>query len=270
MAPGRINVGILDVRNLDRYWRLVDEFERQLEQQQEARPGLELTARKFDEAQPAGPRVYIGAYAQILGGSEHSHALRALLLHDGATPRVPWTLLRSVFEAGFWGTWLLEPGEGAERRRRGLRLEVRDMKQRALFRDSLSLADPKVRSSRAAGSARSTKTYHEEAQQLNMTWAITCQAPNIVDEIPKLGMVRGLDTESRGFVVAIWRLLSGMQHGYSYAIITNSDVTGRVEIPGGQQVTVSVNDNALHAAAVTSYWLLITAAQLYLERSRRA
>jgi hypothetical protein len=60
-----------------------------------------------------------------------------------------------------------------------------------------------------------------------------------------------------------------MQHGYAYAILTNSDVTGRVEIPGGQQVTVSVNDNALHAAAVTSYWLLITAAQLYLDRNRR-
>lgn len=269
MASRRINMGELDVSHLRRYWRLVDELERQLEQQQAAGQGLALTARKLDEAQPAGTRVYIGAYAQILGGFEHSHALQTLLLNDGAGPRVPWTLLRSIFEAGFWGTWLLEPGEGVERRRRGLRLEIRDMKQRDLFHESLSLADPKVRSTLAASGARSAKTYREEAQKLDMAWPRACQPINVVDEIPKLQQVRGLDTQFRGFVVAIWRLLSGMQHGYAYAILTNSDVTGRVEIPGGQQVTVSVNDNALHAAAVTSYSLLITAGQLYLERCRR-
>jgi hypothetical protein len=197
VASRRIKIGELDVGNLRRYWQLIAEFERQLEQEQAAGQGLALTARKFDEAQPAGPRVYIGAYAQILGGIEHSDALQTLLLNDGAGPRVPWTLLRSIFEAGFWGTWLLEPAEGAERRRRGLRLEVRDMKQRAIFHESLTLADPEVRSTLAASNARPMKTYREEAEKLDMAWSLACQAPRAVDEIPKLQLVRGLDGESR-------------------------------------------------------------------------
>ena len=69
MASRRLNSGELDVGNLRRYWRLADEYERQMEQQQATRQGLRLTARKLDEAQPAGTRVYIGHTRRSPAGS---------------------------------------------------------------------------------------------------------------------------------------------------------------------------------------------------------
>jgi len=95
--------------------------------------GPELTARKIDQAQPAGHRGYMLANAHIGSGLEHIATLRHLFVEYGVTPRVPWTLLRSVYEAGFWSTWILEPRDGAARRLRGLRAEVRGMRERREF-----------------------------------------------------------------------------------------------------------------------------------------
>src|SRR5689334_1447116 len=113
------NMGSLDMGETERHWNAIFEIAERLDDAED-KADVGLTARKFDEAQPAGHRAYMLASGHILTGLEHIDALRSLITSFGATPRAPWTLLRAVFEAGFWSTWLMEPDDGLTRRQRGL------------------------------------------------------------------------------------------------------------------------------------------------------
>jgi len=225
-----------------------------------------LCPRMIDEPQPAGHRPWIGAGAQLASGWEHGEALWALITGDfGLTPRAPWSLLRSVFEAGFWTQWLLEPEDSLVRRRRGLRLEVLNHKQKHAWLGSYSL-DPEQEALVAADEKRVGDIYRAEASALGLTWAQASHTVVVVDELKKLRSVRSAGPLG-GVFVATWRSLSGFQHGYPYALIAHGDLGIEVPIPGGKNVSISINDDAFVGSLMASYGMMSDAAQLYVRRS---
>jgi hypothetical protein len=261
-------MGELDLGEVPRQWdvifRLADEVD-----QCEQSVDQGLTARKFDQSHNGGHRGYILASGHIQSGLEHIEAMRSLLEHHGATPRAPWTLLRAVFESGFWATWLMEPTDGLVRRRRGLQLEVRGMVERTNFYDDFLRADPTERARVAAGHANHEKTYRAEATALGLEWGQAKNRIVLLDELKKLWLVRNLETELQGPTLAIWRSLSGMQHGYTYALLLHSDTDSEQPILGGQLARLTIKDSAFQALASSANLMLIEGMNLYLRRSRR-
>src|SRR5215217_8732971 len=119
----------VDLDNLPTYWRKVAELDEQAHQAMQSWHSMNFTARFFDEGQPAGPRTYIGVARLLNIAIDNQEAFQSLIQTRGVTHWSQWSLLRSVFEASFYALWTLDPREGRERRKRGLRLEVLDSKE---------------------------------------------------------------------------------------------------------------------------------------------
>lgn len=260
----------MDLGALPQQWEQMDLLAKRMQTVSKQPPhSAVLTDRRFDESQPAGHRGWINAHAYIQGGMEHLDALRFMLSNFGATPRVPWTILRSVFESGFWAAWLLDPDDGLERRRRGLRLEVRGSIERKNVYDAHLKHDPHERDRVASGHLLDETTYRREATQLGMTWEATKRKITTVDELPKLSAVAALGSDSDP-MIGIWRSLSGLQHGYAYALVMNSTRVGEQRtILGGAEQTLTISDHAFQAQGVAANHLMVSAMNLYIRRSTR-
>lgn len=221
---------------------------------------LALTARKIDEAQPAGHRVYMAAHRHIDVGFDNLDALQSLLKHRGATPHAPWTLLRAVFEAGFWALWVLEPGDSRARRIRGLRSEVHDLRERESFYEEFAATvDPEV-----------TASYQRDAKALGEPWGRIKDRIYVTGQLRSMAAIQGLGPEvPPRHIVGIWRGLSGLQHGLAYASLATSDTTRSVPIPGGEIAMLSINDEKFQAFGFGASWMLDQAARLYIRRSTR-
>ena len=207
--------------------------------------------------------------AHIGSGLEHIDALQ-VLFRGRATPRAPWTLLRSVYEAGFWATWLLDSDDGATRRQRGLHAEVQGMKQRAAFYSTFFQYDPAGHKEATRDHAEHEKTYRRECQKLGIDWSVVNDKIQVLDALDKLSVVRSMDKPVRAAIVATWRSLSGMQHGHAYALMLSADIQpGTTKIPGGQQAIVTIKDGAFIASASAANVLLIEGMKLYVARSTR-
>lgn len=266
---GPASYGHLDLSGVIQQWDGLRKFERELLKPADQRTDLGLTARKFDEAQPAGHRVYIGAGSQISNGLEHIDALQTLLQHS-ATPRAPWTLLRSVYEAGFWACWLLEPNDGQTRRRRGLHAEVQSMKQRAAFYATFLRYKSEEPAKATRDHPRHEQTYRAECASLGLPWSLVSNKINVIDELDKLRYVQGLEKDIRAALQATWRSLSGMQHGHAYALMINSDMQpGVTKIAGGALGTITIKDEAFVAAVSAANMLLLESMKLYVLRCTR-
>jgi len=221
-----------------------------------------LTSRRFDEAQTAGHRGYFTA-ARYLGVAMDNHeALMALLTKHGAGFAAPFSLLRPMFESGFFACWVLDPTDGLERRKRGLRCEVNDERERTAFHEVLTalpdvgnlVRDDIQERDRTVG-----KTFRDEAAAIGLPWDKARQRVNVSQELPKLRFLISQDVMVRTMFLAQWRLLSGMEHGLAYAMMRSSDVSAQVVIPGGQQVRLTVNDDMLGNAYRVCIWLVIEA-----------
>lgn len=248
-------------------WDKVQELADHLERLEARHPGPEFTSRRFDEAKPAGPRGYVMADAYIGGALEHIHTIRHLFGGYGATPRVPWTLLRPVFEAGFWTIWLLEPDDGDVRRRRGLRAEVNAARERTNFYAAMFAHDPAQLTEATRNHGGHEQTYRVEAAALGMTWQQARQKINVVEELAKLNVVKTMEPALHDATNAMWRSLSGIQHGYAYALLLNSDLTGSEDIAGGVRATVTIREEAFLAAAGAASLLLIEGIALMIRRT---
>ncbi len=209
--------------------------------------------------------MYIGASAHLGNAMEHLHTLQTLLEHHGVTPRAPWTLMRAVFESAFWTAWLLEPEDGRTRRQRALRLEVLDLKERGKYYAAFRL--PRKDRERVAERECARKAiYQKEAADIGLSWSVAGQRPSVVDELSRLSAVKSLG-RTGGSVVGVWRSLSGIQHGYPYAVLATSDMTATVPIPGGSARTVTINDDAFQIVGMWTNYLLEAAFGLMIRRS---
>ena len=227
-----------------------------------------LTARRLDEAQPAGIRVYISAHRLINVGFDNLTSLQWLLEDRGATVWAPWTLLRAVFESGFHALWVLEPDDGASRRLRGLRLEVMDFRERERFRKCFPPQSKAAANDATMRDANTTTKYKSEAAALGVKWEQLTK-PNLVDELKKLRTVGAAGADMPLTFEGAWRALSGLQHGYAYASAYASDMEAATPIPGGQRVTMSIRDEGFQALGMTACFLLHEATALYFTRCSR-
>lgn len=223
-----------------------------------------LTARAFDEAQVGGERTYIGAHANLTVAHEHLDALIALLASHGASPRVPFNLLRPIMETSFKALWVLEPVDGLVRRQHGLRLEVEDYRQRLNWLKEYE-KDPAISQQIGQVIARSRaeteRKYRDEAQALSMTWDQARCGPNITKDLGDLDVVQALGTSGPPHLQATWRSLSGFQHGHSYALLAHSTITTEVSIPGGSLVHVTISDEALEGQGMLCCYLMLSSAR---------
>jgi hypothetical protein len=228
----------MDLGNLPDYWgMLAKEFET-LENLPPLAEAHLLSARAFDESQVAGPRTYM-AVQRYLGVARDNHeALLVLLERRGATLWAPWSLLRPIFEASFFATWIIDPDSGRERRLRGLRSEVLDLYQRRTHRAVFKRL-PQVRQLVEDGERQeergSLTVYRSEAAALGMAFDQIHQKVNVVQELPRLSFVRG-QADFAVFLEGTWRLLSGFEHGLGWAMLRGADRGAETEIPGGKGI----------------------------------
>lgn len=254
--------------NLPVYWRLIAQEFRKLEALPPLAPNRILSARAFDEAQPAGHRTYMSV-TRYLGVARDNHeALLGLLEHHGATMWAPWSLLRPTFESSFLAAWLLHPEDGSERRARGLRCEILDAheqrKHRAEFK-VLPQARDLVEASEKKWESGSLKTYRAEAAALGRTFDKLRQRIDVAGELPKLSFVRE-QKQLSPFLIATWRQLSGFEHGFGWALLSGTNRKVGVEIPGGVDAELVINDESFVNAAKSTYFLLLTACELLVRR----
>ncbi|MDG4833045.1 hypothetical protein O7627_27610 [Solwaraspora sp. WMMD1047] len=189
---------------------------------------------------------------RYLGVARDNHeALLALLEHHGATLSAPWSLLRPVFEASFFASWILDPGTVRDRRLRGLRCEVLDCYQqrahRAAFK-KLPEARRLIEDAERQQEQESLAMYRAEAAALAEPFDRVHQKSKIVAELPKLSFARGRG-HFAAFLERTWRLLSGFEHGLGWALLRGADRGEGTEIPGGMGMVLSIKDEEFVLAA---------------------
>lgn len=266
-------VGEMDLTRVIRAWHTVrNELVPTMDAVDEryARDTSTLTARRFDEAQPGGRRTYIRAMSLIRVALDNLDGLEHLIRHRGATIWAPWTLLRSVFESSAWANWLLDPDTGVDRRRRGIRRAVLDQKEWKNFATEFVQRSPDDYAKMMARDTANMRTYRDEAAAAGLAWDRAAQKLNLIEELPRLSIVRemltGVDVDPR-LITGMWRSLSGMTHGYPYAAQNNSEIIASIDIPGGRRVTYSIDDASFDVHAMTSTGLLVGAIALFIRRS---
>lgn len=268
---GRIEAGEADLSPLGLYVEAVNRLRKEVEDLRGVAPNAtnDLTDRFVDQNLTAGHRVYVAASSHLSNAFEHHDALWALIYSEfGMTPRAPWSLLRPIFESGFWATWVLDPRDSFARRRRGLRLELSDDREERAWINELPLPDE---AKRAAGrGVDAERVYRAEAKELRLDWKDARRLPPVVEEIKLTALAkRDRERDLGAMLAATWRSLSGQQHGYPWALMRNSNMPEKIPVQGGFTGVVSVNDDAFIVAAKASYALLIEAASLYVSRSTK-
>jgi hypothetical protein len=260
----------MNLDNLSEYWRAIaQEFARH-----DSLPPLAakrvLSARAFDEAQVAGHRAYMGATRYLAVAKDNHEALLVLLEHRGATLWAPWSLLRPTFEASFRAAWILDPEDGRERRARGLRCEILDAYEQRRYRAAFkNVPHPElqelIRASEEKTEKGSLSTYRAEATALGRAFEKLKQPIKVTDELPKLSFVKA-QADLASFLEAIWRHLSGFEHGLSWALLSGTNWKEEVQVPGGAGLHLVIKDEAFVNAAKVTYFLLLSACQLFTRR----
>jgi PAS domain-containing protein len=161
---------------------LLAEFDEQADRAMQSWHSMQFTARFLDEAQPAGPRTYIGVVRLLNIAIDNQEAFQSLITTRGVTHWSHWNLLRSVFEASFCAIWVLDPNDSRERRRRGLRLEILDSKEQRNWIDSLKHVgvDEEASDANTQWQAGATRVYKSEADALGLNWVRANQPVNLV------------------------------------------------------------------------------------------
>ncbi|MBF4765564.1 hypothetical protein ISU07_20740 [Nocardioides islandensis] len=276
MLTDRVPAGEMDLGELPRRWKVLEDLYRGTRQALQDRDARILHDRMIDEAQTSGRRTYFGAQRCLDIAWDNHDALRSLLHHHGATQFAPWNLLRPTFEAAFYAIWLLDPDESLERRRRGLLLEWLDeLEHRTYYADLKSIerfVDPEDHARLEADRAQHRaviedhdRTYSREAEELGMNWPL----PRKVNVLDELGKLRHCDLRDGSDLIlrSTWRTLSGMQHGRGSTMLRGSDRLDESPIEGGVHALLAVNDEAFVGAATITNGLHQQAVMLFRDRS---
>lgn len=261
--------GTADLTPLMKYREVVDRLTEQLNQADDfhRRKTGSITPRFIDEPQTAGHRPYFFARSHISGALEHFDVLWNLITGEaGITPRAPYSLMRPIFEHGFWAQWVLDPNDSRVRRQRGLIGEVLDRKNRRAWSEVYDLEDEIVDKMRLSHE-KVIEVYRAEAAELRLPWKRAGEKPNLVQEIPRLVAVRRLESELGSMFVGGWRILSGLNHGALFALQVVSDLEDERKIERGAHVKVSVGDDWFMFNARLSFSMMAEAMKLYITRS---
>lgn len=197
----------------------------------------------------------------------------------------PYTLLRPALESSLWSIWLLDPPSSATRRKRGLWMEIKDIKNRLQFTEDLS----KLREAQDCQTedvARLNEVFKTEAESLGCSYAgldnkgpITsnrgggtkkttpidrksCKLTKEIENLAWLSYQPSITTLIR----AQWRFLSGYEHGMSWSLCLGSDHTNAEETPKGRTSIISVNDAILMESFNTCLYTINASLVLFLDR----
>lgn len=258
-----------DLSPLEPWWsRIAEKYDRYLDDQED---GQIFSARRFDRAQPAGTRAYINAGRYLQVAHENHMALQAMLEHHGLSPWATYNLVRPSFEAAFFALWILDPDSGTDRRARGLRVEWQDQRELLAYMveyQSLPDVGREVADRCAERRAKLTPIYQREASALGVSWDVIKQKINVVEELGALSTVRD-DVALSACLKGTWRSLSGAQHGYAYPSMVGGEIVHRVAIPGGQEATVTVNDETFVLACTMTAFLFESALNRWAQLGSR-
>lgn len=235
-------------------------------------PNQPITSRQVDESQPGGHQVYVVAHQLITIAMDHHHALLALISQP-ASAVAPWTLMRAVFEASARANWILDPTETAERKRHAWHRTCNDFRQQQNYQAALRrIMPPAEAASSLADETKAKVAFQNMAASVGLPWEDTKWDIKLIDELAKLGVVRralGADAHVAR-LEAMWRSMSGHAHGYSYAARANSNVRWFTKIDGGSgEFLLTIDPDAFTIQAKATAMLLLSAMQLYVQRSMR-
>lgn len=254
-------------------WERLDVLEGKMEEADRwfARTNV-LSDRRLDGAHRAGIRAYILANS-FIGRARENHLL---LVQTFTTPGVnvfphaTTNIIRPAFEAAARALWILDGEDAGERRLRGLRSAWEDHNESRKWAAELMiplLMDGTAIEAKQTRQAAISKRYRDDASDLNLPWSRVTQAMNFRDEIGKISFL-ATDASLAAFLRAIWRRMSGVQHGMSYAGLLGSQRTQENAIPGGVEALLVPDDDSLltecRASALIQQWAL----QRYIDRTK--
>lgn len=231
-----------------------------------------LSDRRLDGAHRAGRRAYIIANALIAKARESQLMLAQTMTTLGVNvfPHATPDIIRPAFEAAATALWILDGDTTEDRRMRGLRCAWKDHKESWNWAKELMLpifmTDEQI-AAQSAKHALISKRYTDDARDLGLNWGKITNPMNFRDEVGKLSTVAS-EPELAAFLRAIWRRLSGVQHGLMYASLLGSDMHQAVPIPGGVEVVLFTNDNSLMTDCQASALMQLWAMSKYIERTR--
>lgn len=235
---------------------------------------LDFTERRMDEQKPGGPRVYILAH-QLIGTALENYSSVFWLMQgaNGITPVAPFNLIRPAFESALHALWILDAHDPRERCLRGLRLGHEDNKQKQRWNEAamtLPFLTTESRADLKLGHSDAETVYRQEARELGVPWNKVTVPFNAVEEIKRLSFVRADSERVLGPMLLLsWRQLSGYQHGHMSAILRGSTKTADVNITGGVQARLTVDDNSIGVALQVAGLLQLWAMYTYLQRCRQ-
>ena len=274
MLSDHYEAGTIDLTRLVARWKLLEQLYEVTRVTLAERRKDVLHARMIDENLPAGHRVYMVAERYLSIAWDNHAAFCALIQGShGVTMSAPWNLLRPTFEAAFYATWVLDPDESLERRRRALRVEYLDeIEHRRYYEEVLKMksaaTSEELETSRVQLSERRAKneaSYGADAAALGMKFP---PSPVVVlDQLGGLSHCAGL-ADADVLLRLAWRNLSGHQHGRGSAMLRDADRDDRHPTPGGIFAVVAVNDDAFFEAADVTTNMHMGAVELLLRRSR--
>ena len=181
-----------------------------------------------------------------------------------------WNLLRPVLEASFWTVWILEPEDGRERRRRGLRAEIDDAREQEKWLNEIRpIVGEEGVAQALANISESNQTFRREAEQLGMTWGRAREPVLVTRELGRLQAFKDWEEDMGPFFAGVWRRLSGAQHGKIWSLLLGSEKSLIAEIPGGSVVHVTTRDEDFITQVKTVGLLYLTALQLWINRNTK-
>ena len=268
------SVDTFDGNSLLPVWDELDALEGQLERADDwYRRTQVLSDRRLDGAHRAGRRAYIEAHALIGKARESQLLLAQTMTTPGVNvfPHATANIIRPALEAAARALFILDGETTQERRFRGLRISVEDHSESKKWAQELMLplfmGDEEIESHRSR-QARITKRFSEDAESLSIHWGKVTNKINFRDEIGKFSHLRS-NPELAAFLRAIWRRMSGVQHGMSYASLLGNEKHDQVEIPGGVEVLLLTDDDTLltecRASALMQRWAM----EKYIQRTYR-
>lgn len=253
-------------------WRRLDALDKEMEAADAwyART-QELTDRRLDSSDRPGRRAYIDASSLIGKAREH----QLLLAQTFTTPRVNVfphatpNIIRPAFEAAARALWILDGETAQERRFRGLRIAWEDHNESRKWAEELMvprlMPQDKIEAQHAKHAAI-TKRFHDDADALRINWDKVKAPMNLRDEVGKFTVLE-TDPDLAVYLRAIWRRMSGVQHGMSYASLLGTEHHQQVQVPGGFETLLLTDDETLltecRASALLQHWAI----QKYIQRT---
>jgi hypothetical protein len=196
-----------------------------------------------------GQHVAFLATQHLSNGIQHLLAWHELFKAETQPIAAHLTLVRGAVEGAVLCRWLVDPGnDSAERLRRGAALQLEDYRHRLCFEEDWGISADAFPHGKAGAARR------EDLRRVCDKAGIV--PPKVPGWMDLAGMYADFRTPDigRGW----YRLLSGYTHGMEWPLlfVTNVDVEGAPEVPGGLLKNISANDNM--AAAATEHAVRIT------------